>query len=132
MRLFHGSAERFDRFSLARAGRLDRASNGALGVWVSDTPEIASRFGGFLYHIEIDPPRVLEVGISTLTRWHDEAFDLEDPQAFYEQIRLRARGQGYDLIAICEKDGSSPTRIILDPDRIRVLEIEDLSCCPQI
>lgn len=131
MLLFHGSSERFEAFSLARSGRTDRASNGALGIWVSDSADIAARFGDYLYSIEIGSPREKVVSVRTLVRWHNEVPDDPDEAiAFYDRIRLEAIGQGYDLISVEERDGSRPTRIILDPERIRIVSVEDLSPAP--
>lgn len=131
MLLFHGSSELFEAFSLANAGRTDRASNGALGIWVSDRADIAARFGDYLYSIEIGSPREKVVTVRTLARWHDEVPDDPDEAVdFYDRIRCEAIGQGYDLISVEERDGSRPTRIILDPERIRIVSVEDLSPAP--
>lgn len=127
--IYHGSMNFFEQFLLSNAGRTDRASNGALGIWVTPDRKIAEGFrlgGGYLYEISIAPGRVRKFPLQWLMDLHDEAHDIERKNGedavvqFYDAIRRKLLHEGYVQIWIVEADGSAPTRVVLDPDLITV------------
>lgn len=130
-RIFHGSPELFDSFSLESSGRLTGASNGGLGVWVTPELSIAQSFGrsGYVYELAPPPGGVKEVPLEWLIARHDEAHALElgGAIAMYDEIRRGLLAKGYGQLWIIERDGSAPTRVYLDPDGIEILDVTAVS-----
>lgn len=134
-RIYHGSAALFDSFSLADAGRLSGASNGALGVWVTPDPAIASNFPGegpgYLYELAAAEGGIMQVPLAWLRARHEDAGELEATDSisaavdFYDRIRLSLISEGYAQLWIME-DGGAPTRVLLDPDKVEILCVREL------
>jgi hypothetical protein len=135
--LYHGSASLFDSFSLTHAGAGANASNGALGVWVTPELNIATSFGGnysgYLYTVFTAPGVVKEVPLEWLVDHHEEARAIEIAKGrdaaihYYESIRQEFLTDGYDQIWVVERDGSAPTRVILNPDSIGILSVSEIT-----
>lgn len=131
--VYHGSKSRFEAFNLDQAGRLEHASNGALGVWTTPLFRLASSFGGgdgYVYSIAPSEGRILRRPISWLSSMHEKsrrAETEEDAFALYEDFRQEALRAGFCEIWIAEHSGASYNRIILDPDKIIVLEVHEIS-----
>ncbi|MBW3243741.1 hypothetical protein KUV57_13795 [Epibacterium sp. DP7N7-1] len=134
-RIYHGSPALFDSFSIADAGRLDGASNGALGVWVTPVVSIASNFGGdgsgYLYELQSPEGLIKQVPLKWLHDRHDEAGEIEAEDglpaaiAYYDRIRQVMLSEGYAQLWIMEK-GDAPTRVLLDPERVEILSVHEL------
>lgn len=136
-KLLHGSPLRLDAFTLEHAGRCGNATNGAMGLWVTTEVWIAERFsqgdGGFIYEVLPSPGRVMDLTVRKLQNLHTEADNLEDEAgigaalSFYDDIRRRLIAEGYSQVHIIERDGSAPTRIILDPENAKIIDIREVS-----
>jgi hypothetical protein len=117
----HGTPFAFETFDPALFAT-QGASNGHLGVWVSPDFELASAFGDNVLTLEIDEVRAYQMTCRQLKTLHDNTFGKSDEEArlMYREIADALVAQGYTMIDIVERDGSSPTRIILDPSSIRI------------
>lgn len=122
----HGSSREFSEFSLADAGRLDHASNGALGIWMTTEHWIASRFGdeGYVYSVEVPDGPVYEMSITMLREMHETARDLEDPYTYYDEFRRGLIDRGFTRIDVMELDFTAPTCVCLDPSFAKIIEVE--------
>lgn len=124
MIVYHGTPNDFDIFDPTFFGRGEGASNGALGVWVTDDFGIASRFlnaGGYVMELEIPCNNPFDLPISEFVAMHDAAQYFDDPHSLYENFRSDLIAMGHDLIRIIENDGSHPTMVCLAWSDIKVL-----------
>lgn len=123
---FHGSKREFSEFSLADAGRLEHASNGALGIWMTTEDWIARRFGdeGYLYSVEVPEGPVYEMPVCELRKLHDKANRSEDPWKMYDEIRQDLIARGFTRIDVMERDFTAPTCVCLDPSYAKIVEVE--------
>ncbi|WP_411839697.1 hypothetical protein [Paracoccus sp. ME4] len=128
--LWHGSNRIFRTFSLDRAGRTDNASNGALGIWCAyeSTYDLAKRFAGdngALYGIEEPSGRIFDMPVGDLARHNDKCRrhgDHDGQVGYYDRIRRDLIDAGYDRIDIIERHGGADMCVLLEPERIRILE----------
>lgn len=128
--LWHGSDRIFRTFSLDSAGRTDRASNGALGIWCvyESAHHLAERFAGengALYALEEPTGKIYDMPVRDLARHNDECRrhgDHDGELGYYDRIRQELLAAGYDRINIVEKHGRADMCVLLDPEKIRILE----------
>ena len=115
VRLYHGTAERFERFSLNFAARAGMSGNGHLGVWMAVQRELAERFGKACLAVEVQVDKPYIMPLQELSRLNDKVRRLtrdmtEDDAAaternFYTAYRVELLVQGYDIIYLEETDG---------------------------
>lgn len=125
MIVFHGTEHYFERFDLSRLGRSggERATNGALGVHVGTSTMIPRMFDGSVLVLEIEDPIVEIHPLSELKRIHNLGSH-DDDQGFkrYEQYRQEKLSAGINVIGFREMDGQIDHAIILDLDKISIIE----------
>ena len=130
--LWHGSKNIFTKFSLASAGQLTGASNGALGIWCAfeaDHKFAASFAGdnGAIYGLHEPAGPVYDMSIGQLRDLHDAAYELGDAAeqaAFYDKLRLDLIRQGFGRIDIVELDERHSMCIVLDPEAVTIASRE--------
>lgn len=117
MILFHGTDRDFDAFSSEYLhSASDRHQNGRLGVWVTTDPDLAGRFGKYVLAVETPGDRTFKIDMVKLREMgHDSDRDI------YGEMRSILRQRQFDILAVMEFDGSSPTRAILDPEGCRIV-----------
>jgi len=129
--LFHGTSISFDKFSLDFAVRPDMHGNGALGVWLAVEKELASRYGSRCLGVQASFKSVYPMDISELSglnrkfvSQNTECPSSEESRrrelAYYQGHRQRLLENGYDAIAVIEKNGNCDMMIALDPDRLSI------------
>ena len=119
MILFHGTNREFDAFSSEFLHtNPDRHENGRLGVWVTTDPELAVRFGRILLAVETPGDRVFDLEVRALLNMGKNA---PEDQDVFGDFRRNLINRSFDVLAIREADGSAPTRVILDPERCRIV-----------
>lgn len=130
--LWHGSDRIFSKFELSTAGRTDRASNGALGIWCVYDNALRTARGfagenGALYEIEEPSGKTYNMPIRALARHHAAAGRLDDDAAqaaYYDRIRLEMIQAGYERINIIEGHGGADMCVLLEPEKIRIVSRE--------
>lgn len=135
MKLFHGTASKFESFSLEFAAREDMNGNGNLGIWLATEAKTAAHFGPHCLEIEAPFRQVFVMDISTLSnlnRQCNQAIQAacidrdQDARAyereFYTSRRNSLAEQGYDAIALREIDGEIAMYVALEPEVLSILE----------
>lgn len=128
--LWHGSDRIFKTFSLDSAGRTDNASNGALGIWCTyehayDTAKRFAGENGALYGIEEPTGKIFDMPVRDLATHNDECRrhgDDDGEVGYYDRIRHDLIAAGYDRINIIERHGGADMCVLLEPEKIRILE----------
>lgn len=119
MILFHGTNAEFETFQDDFLNsREDGHVNGAMGVWLSPDPRLASSFGRWLLAVEVPDSRIYDMPLQELIQlarlnYRDETDSLVRHQEFANGLR----SEGFDLVTIREENGSADTLIALHPER---------------
>lgn len=131
MIVYHGTPHRFDAFEIERGGRYDGATNGALGVWVTDREDIAKGFckgsgHGYIMTLEVPADRPYDMSVEKLHALHNAADhqDREKALRTYSDLSTLLRMQGHDIIRIIESEGSHPTMVCLNHQAIVITKVD--------
>lgn len=122
MLFFHGSDALFSQFDMNFAVREGMADNGYLGVHLTSDFEIASRFGKYIYGVEV-PMRIVELPLNEFRIMHDHASRAKCSRQFYQSRRVKLIEDGHSLIQIIELHGESKLFIAMDCAELRIIEI---------
>jgi hypothetical protein len=130
MRLFHGTDAVFTSFSLDYAAREVMHSNGNLGVWLSSTPELASRFGTRLLEVDAAFLRIYTMSVGELSGLNTQyrracarGICMPSEDQYYRQYREEMIGRGFDAIALQEITGDVEMYICLVPQSLRITKV---------
>lgn len=129
LKLYHGSRDQFESFDIAKGGTFeDRASNGALGIWLSVEPGLAENYaanGGHLYEVSVEAGSVHPMPVDVLMQHHREASKAKDPIAYYAELRSRLIAEGHSLVAVMEYRGAGRRRDRVPGEAVAPSEIAD-------
>jgi hypothetical protein len=127
---YHGTDARFESFSEAMLGsKEDFSANGALGVWLYLSEDLARAHGARTLRIEADAPRRLRIGISEMHRDHMRAGgDRTEAVAFFAARRAALLAEGYQAIEVEERDGTVAIAVVLDLGAI--VSVEEMPRAP--
>jgi hypothetical protein len=131
VRMYHGTQERFERFSLDFAARPGMSGNGHLGVWLAVQRHLAECFGQTCLDVDAQVEKPYVMPLKELSRLNDQVGrltrELDDDaevaateRRFYAAYRVELLIQGYDIIYLEEADGRIEMAIGLVPDKLTI------------
>ena len=129
MKLFHASNRKFTKFDMEYAGSIeDHAKNSMLGLWFAPGNQdnhpswIEDGFiskEGYIYIVDVDISQQKTISIGELRKMHSN--DNADNPFYWKNIRQEFLNDGYTCLALQEKDNNISMYIVLDHEKIRIL-----------
>lgn len=130
MILYHGSAKRFDQFVHTGVVNTDSSANGHIGTWLAVDPDIAQRFGPYLYSVEPDFKKSFRISVGDLSRLNAPSVegDTRTSKEVYTNFRNNLTRNGFDSVAVVEWDDSVQLYIALIPENLAILSVTEGDC----
>lgn len=119
---YHATNIEFDIFDPELAATKG-ATNGYLGVWTSVDQEGCEMFGDVVMKLEMPNVSPYCLPYRKLRRLHSEALEHEDGgKEMYQALARKLISDGYNVIYIMEEGDTLEQAILIDIDKIKVLE----------
>lgn len=119
---YHATNIEFDKFDPEMAATKG-ATNGHLGVWTSVEQEGCEKFGDIVMKLEMPNTSPYCLPYRKLNRLHSKGREHEDGgKEMYQALARKLISEGYNVIYIMEEGDTPGQAILIDIDKIRVLE----------
>jgi hypothetical protein len=125
MILYHGTNSHFEEFTEEYFGRIPEGNQSSLlGIWTSLTPVFPMSFAEDVLVLKTDTQRLLHIPSDVfkyLSTGLSSALDQCSDES-YIHPSMKWRSSGYDLVAAIEPNGSIGDIIVLNPEKVTILE----------
>lgn len=119
---YHATNVEFDQFDPEMAATKG-VTNGYLGVWTSIKKEDCEAFGDVVMKLEMPNLAPYHLPYRKLRKLHDECYGHEDGgKEMYKALARKLIDEGYNTIFIVEESGNTDLAILIDIDKIKILE----------